>query len=77
MAWTGVERREQSQKDHDTLTTMVQILNSHVNNFDAHTAKDEKNFENVNTNLYKLNRAMWIAMGVISALEVGLRVLGK
>lgn len=59
--WDGRERRKTSQ-DHDTLIEVVQILKSHVSNFDRHTDKDDRQFENINRNMY-------IGLGILIAIN--------
>lgn len=59
--WDGTERRY-SNRDHDTLVELVQILTSHVKNFEdhreafkTHLTKDDASFEKINRNIYMFN----------------------
>lgn len=67
--WNGVERRLTSI-DHDTLIEVVQILRSHVANFDKHAEKDEKQFS-------FLNRIVFIGIGGLGMLQIVLGMLHK
>ena len=62
MTWDGKKRRKSdfTAGDHDTLITLVEILNSHVKNFDGHRAEflehlreDGRNFDKLFTHLNK------------------------
>lgn len=64
MVWDGkTERRSTSSSDHDTLTRLVEILSTHVENFKTHTEDDKANFK-------ILNRNMYIAIGFVVAIQV-------
>lgn len=53
------------ETDHDTLITLVQILTSHVSNFDKHTASDEANFKELRSIVKNIERCVWFATGAI------------
>lgn len=62
MSWDGTERRMKAQ-DHDTLIEVVQILKSHVENFDKHQVEDKKQFD-------ILNRNMYLGIGILIAVKI-------
>lgn len=73
--YTGEERRR-STKDHDTLIQLVQILTNHVDNFNthsnafrAHEMQDQANFDKLRTSITKIERIIWVATGIIIALD--------
>lgn len=67
-SWDGGERRDTT--DHDTLTNVVAILRIHVDNFDKHVEEDKKQFAVINRNMY-------IAIGVVMAIEFVSRFTGR
>ncbi len=73
--WNGNERR-QVTRDHDTLTELVVILDSHVKNFNTHTdafkqheIKDQSNFDSLRKDVLGIQRVIWVATGIIIAVE--------
>lgn len=73
--WDGRDRRKQST-DHDTLIELVQILRSEVEKIDMissnlkeHEIKDESNFEKIKDDIAGIKRILWIATGMIIALD--------
>ncbi len=73
--WNGPERRK-DDRDHDTLITIVQILDNHVKNstaheaaFRAHEIQDQTNFEKLKISVQKIERIIWIATGIILAVQ--------
>lgn len=62
MPWDGVERRRSENRDHDALIEVITILKAHVENFDKHILDDKDQFK-------VLNRNMYIAIGVVGALQ--------
>ena len=71
--WNGDERRH----DHDLLTKTYTLLETHVNNFEKHTAEDKEHFQRLYTSTGELKRFVYIATGVIAAVEFGLKYLHK
>ena len=69
MAWDGEERRKMNT-DHDTLTEIVQILKSHVENFDKHVIDDKVNFGKIDNKIDNHAKYIYIGMGIIGVLEV-------
>lgn len=72
MTWDGIKRRDDDLKkaeDHDTLIEVVQILKSHVANFDKHVEKDDTNFKDIKDQVGK--HAMWIyiGLGVVGTIQ--------
>lgn len=70
--WDGVERRF-SNRDHDTLVELVQILTAHVKNFEdhreafkIHLLKDDTNFEKINKNMYMFNGGLVVLNAFIA-----------
>ena len=73
--WNGEERRK-NNRDHDTLIEVVQILKSHVNNFDKHLERfnehvddDNTNFENITNKIWQHTRLIYIGIGILAALQ--------
>lgn len=66
--WEGADRRKHAD-DHDTLISLVQILNSHVTNFNDHILSDKKSFDKLENTVLKIERCIWIATGVIVAIH--------
>lgn len=74
MSYDGPDRRNKST-DHDTLITMVQILQNHVDNdtknwskFDSHVLEDKKNFD-------FLNKSIWMVFGGVAVLEIFIKLV--
>ncbi len=69
MSWDGSERRDKAQ-DHDTLIALVEILTSHVKNFDTHVKEDGENFRSLKNTVLNIERCVWVATGVIISVHV-------
>lgn len=67
--WDGRERRKGS-RDHDSLIEVIQILRLHVDNFEKHIEKDERQFQ-------FLNRICFIGMGGLGMLQIIIGVFHK
>ena len=70
MVWDGEERRF-SNRDHDTLIEVVQILKSHVGNFDKHVEDDKALTKDVKFH----SKIIYVCMGGLGVLEIILRVV--
>lgn len=68
--WDGKTERRRDPSDHDNITRMLIITEQLVKNFDAHVAKDDKNFG-------FLNKAVWVGFGALGMLEIFMRLTGK
>lgn len=73
--WKGNERRSPA-KDHDTLIQVVTILDNHVKNFNTHTEafksheiRDQVNFDSLRKDVLGIQRVVWMATGIIIAVE--------
>lgn len=73
--WDGEERRA-STRDHDTLIQIVQIMDNHVKNFDTHVnafrsheIQDQVNFDKLRKEVLAVQRIIWMATGIILAVE--------
>lgn len=66
--WNGEERRK-ATRDHDTLVEVVQILRSHVNNFDKHQLEDKENFKEIFEKMWKHASLIYIGFGIVVTLE--------
>ncbi len=73
--WNGSERRKENT-DHDTLIQIVQIMDNHVKNFQthaeafrAHEVQDQTNFDKLRTQIAKIERIIYIATGVLLAVQ--------
>ncbi len=73
--YQGPERRIHSD-DHDTIVTMIQLLNNHVNNFNDHKTDDIKNFSAIMTKLERqdgvlevIKRYIYIGLGILIAIN--------
>ncbi len=73
--YRGPERRIHSD-DHDTIVTMIQLLNNHVNNFNDHKREDESSFKTIMVKLEKqdgvldvIKRYIYIGLGILIAIN--------
>ncbi len=73
--YSGPERRIHSD-DHDTIITMIQLLNSHVNNFNEHKVDDNQNFTTIMAKLDKqdtvldvIKKYIYIGLGILIAIN--------
>lgn len=68
-SWDGKDRRKLSSEDHDMLTRVDANLTNLVNTFMNHIASDEKKFSDIHQRLKILERAYYIAVGVIIVVQ--------
>lgn len=73
--WDGKERRCHSD-DHDTIVAALQLLNSHVSNFNEHKLEDVRNFDKIMIKLEKqdgvlevIKKYVYIGLGILIAIN--------
>lgn len=62
--------RRKPNTDHDTLIEVVQILNNHVNNFDAHAQVDKESFKEIGDKLDNHSKYIYIGIGIMGVIQV-------
>lgn len=75
-SWDGKTERRKHADDHDTLIALLEILDSHVKNFNIHVGdykehlKDDNiNFKDISKQISALSKYIYIGVGVIVALD--------
>lgn len=68
--WDGITERRLKSQDHDTLIELVQILKSHVENFDEHIIQDREDFKDINKKVSFSTNMIYLAMGGLGMLQV-------
>lgn len=76
MIWDGIERRQKVQ-DHDTLVEVVQILKNHVDNFNMHRNEFVKHREEDGVNFKRIDKTIYLATGVVTAVIFVVRIIFK
>lgn len=72
MDWDGNERRHDTS-DHDILIRMETKLTNFLDNCAKQCKDNENHFEKHSKRITTLEKAYWIAIGVIAVLQVILR----
>ena len=65
MKWDGTERRKKAS-DHDTLICLVQILDNHVANFNAHVEEDKVLAKEVRFS----TKIIYMGLGALGIIEL-------
>lgn len=69
MGWDGSTERRSNPSDHDNLTRAINILESHVKNFDNHIIEDKENFKSIRDQVGKHAMYIYMALGAIGVIE--------
>lgn len=69
MTWDGVNKRNDDKQDHDLLIRIDQNLENLIKIFHEHVLKDEDSFKKLEERANRLEKALWIAIGIILAVN--------
>ena len=69
MTWDGKDERRRNVNDHDAITRLLILLEQHVKNFDNQLDAFNQHVADDNRNFATLNRAMWVAIGVVTTIQ--------
>lgn len=68
VSWDGEDRRKGLNSDHDNLIEVIQILKSHVANFDHHRQDFRNHIHEDETNFKRIDKTIYMATGVLSVV---------
>ena len=68
--WDGKNRRINGGRDHDVLIRIDANLENFIRRFDEHEIKDMQDFGKVEKRLSTLERAYWVAIGVLIVVQL-------
>lgn len=69
------EREGQDRKDHDLLTRIDANLSGFMQKFESHTQEDKAHLDRLYDRTARIERIVWMGLGVIAAAEFVLRIM--